>query len=143
MPQKLSQDDVLKYSAGRKSQQTVKRHYIEWRLDQRPPIPLRCDNSKCIFFTEELKWNGNELKLILDHKNGVNGDNTPKNLQFLCPNCNSQQNTHGGGNKGRVEQHSGGYSTKDSEGKRHHVMPIEPLKFKLKGSDVELVHKKT
>jgi len=104
---KLKQSEVLRYQKGRKSQATVRRHYIKWRLEQKPPIPERCDNPECILNTEPLVWNGKKLNLILDHINGVNGDNRPKNLQFLCPNCNSQQRTQGGGNKGRVIQSPG------------------------------------
>jgi 5-methylcytosine-specific restriction endonuclease McrA len=143
MPKKLEQSDVLKYSAGRKSQQTVRRHFTDWRSQQTPPIQLRCDNPKCNFHTSTLMWNMIPLKLILDHINGVNGDNSPKNLQFLCPNCNSQQDTHGGANKGRVKQHSGGFSTKDSSGKSHYVMPIEGGKYNMQGSSIELTRKKT
>jgi hypothetical protein len=88
-------------------------------------------------------WNMIRLNLILDHINGVNGDNSPKNLQFLCPNCNSQQDTHGGANKGRAKQHSGGFSTKDSSGKSHYVMPIEGGIYNMQGSSIELTRKKT
>jgi 5-methylcytosine-specific restriction endonuclease McrA len=143
MAKKLKQEDVLKYSPGRKSQKTVRRHFIEWRLQQNPPIPLRCDNFACQYHNEPLFWNGTELNVILDHINGVNGANSTKNLQFLCPNCNSQQHTQGGGNKGRTEQHSGGFSTKDIEGKKHYVMPLESGKFEYTGSDINLEHKKT
>ena len=93
---KRPQNEILRYQKGRQSQETVRRHFEDWRSEQDPPIPMRCDNSSCLYYSEPLIWNGLELKLILDHKNGVCGDNRPKNLQFLCPNCNSQQSTHGG-----------------------------------------------
>jgi hypothetical protein len=116
---------------GRRSQSTVRRHYIQWRLSQTPPIPLRCDNPICSFHTGDLVWNGNELKLILDHINGVNGDNRPKNLQFLCPNCNSQQSTHAGANKGKVIQSSGGFAKVDPDGKRHYTLPAESGEYSI------------
>jgi len=31
-----------------------------------------------------------ELRLQIDHKNGIWKDNREKNLRFLCPNCHSQ-----------------------------------------------------
>jgi hypothetical protein len=104
---------------------------MEWRKNQATPIPFRCDNSNCHFHTHPLIWNGKKLNLILDHKNGVSGDSRPENLQFLCPNCNSQQPTHGGANKGKVDQRDGGFSVKDSSGKNHHALPVEPGIFKI------------
>lgn len=46
-------------------------------------------------------WRGRPLVLILDHINGDRSDNRPENLRLLCPNCNSQQETFAGKNKGR------------------------------------------
>jgi Zn finger protein HypA/HybF involved in hydrogenase expression len=44
-------------------------------------------------------WRGQPLSLVLDHVNGVNNDHRLENLRFLCPNCNSQQETFAGRNK--------------------------------------------
>jgi hypothetical protein len=46
-------------------------------------------------------WQGKTLVLILDHKNGDHCDHRLENLRLLCPNCNSQQPTFAGKNKGR------------------------------------------
>lgn len=46
-------------------------------------------------------WNSLHLVLILDHINGVSNDNRLENLRFLCPNCNSQQDTFAGRNNKR------------------------------------------
>ncbi len=135
---KPSQKDVLRYEKGRRPQQTVRRHYLTWRAQQNPPIPLRCDNQECMFYTAPLEWNGKKLNLILDHINGVHGDNRPKNLRFLCPNCNSQESTHGGGNKGRVRQSAGGFGIKRPDGKFDYTLPAEPIEFELKGSQANL-----
>lgn len=46
-------------------------------------------------------WNSKELKLQVDHINGIHYDNRPENLRFLCPNCHSQTDTFcGSGNTG-------------------------------------------
>ncbi len=46
-------------------------------------------------------WRGKPLALILDHINGDRTDNRLENLRLLCPNCNSQQPTFAGKNRGR------------------------------------------
>jgi 5-methylcytosine-specific restriction endonuclease McrA len=135
---KLSQDKVLRYQKGRRSQKTVKRHYIEWRSQQNPPVPTRCDEPSCVYYQLPLIWNGKELKLILDHKNGVSGDNHPENLQLLCPNCNSQQATHGGGNKGKVEQSEGGFAKIRKDSKKDYTLPAEPGKYTITGGQATL-----
>jgi hypothetical protein len=45
-------------------------------------------------------WRRKPLVLILDHQNGNRSDNRVHNLRLLCPNCNSQQRTFAGRNKG-------------------------------------------
>ena len=45
-----------------------------------------------------LLWNNKEIVLQLEHINGVNNDNRPQNLCFLCPSCHSQTSTFCGGN---------------------------------------------
>ncbi|HLP94965.1 MAG TPA: HNH endonuclease signature motif containing protein [Saprospiraceae bacterium] len=122
----------LVYRKGRQSHSRIKKEYIKWREDQNPPLPMRCDLPECYFYKNPCIWNGKELNLILDHIDGVAGDNRPENLRFLCPNCNSQQVTNGGGNKGRVIMDEGGYSIKGEGGKRFYNLPIEPANLKLR-----------
>jgi len=135
---KLAQDDLLCYSKGGPGRSTVRRHYLRWRSQQTPPLPIRCDEQNCIFHQSPLVWNSKKLTLVLDHKNGVDGDNRPENLRFLCPNCNSQQSTHGGRNKGRVIQSGGGFAIK-KEDKWHHTLPTRPGKFQIEPGQVNLV----
>ncbi len=47
---------------------------------------------------QSTNWNGKPLVLVLDHKNGKRNDHRLSNLRFLCPNCNSQQDTFSGKN---------------------------------------------
>ena len=45
-------------------------------------------------------WNGESIRLQIDHKNGDGCDNRKENLRFLCPNCHSQTANYAGkGNK--------------------------------------------
>ena len=107
--------NVLRYRDGDRvtATATLRAAYLEWRELQEPPLPERCDNDRCIFHKQPLMWNGGAIKPHVDHKNGVNTDNSPNNLRFLCPNCHSQcQDTNGGANKGRVTKSSGGFSIK-------------------------------
>jgi len=141
MSKKHNSDDVLRYIKGRKSPALVRRSFIEWRSQQNPPRPMRCDEESCIFYEAPLIWSGKELKLILDHENGVNGDDRPENLRFLCPNCNSQQPTHGGGNKGKVEQSEGGFAQIREDGKRDHTLPAQTGKYFISGSSTQTMRK--
>lgn len=127
MPKKYTYSEVLCYNSG-KSRKTVKSYFFAWRAEQNPPIPERCDNPECDFYSSPLVWNGKKLKPILDHIDGAHKNNSPKNLRLLCPNCNSQQETHGGGNKDRIEYSEGGYARKrkDGSGKKDYKMPINP-----------------
>lgn len=36
-------------------------------------------------------WNGKSIMLEVDHIDGRYWNNTPENLQYLCPNCHSQK----------------------------------------------------
>lgn len=40
-------------------------------------------------------WNGQPLKMTIDHIDGDCLNNIKTNLRFLCPNCHSQTNTFG------------------------------------------------
>lgn len=44
------------------------------------------------------EWNGQPLKLQIDHVNGIHNDNRLENLRILCPNCHSQTETFAGKN---------------------------------------------
>ena len=47
------------------------------------------------------QWQGRDIKLQVDHINGIHHDNRPENLRFLCPNCHSLTDTYcGAGNTG-------------------------------------------
>jgi hypothetical protein len=95
--------DVLLFDE-KVSRTTVRKYYDQYREGN--GLPRRCDNPACCFHTGELVWNGKELRLTLDHIKGVSRGNRPKNLQLLCPNCESQTKTRGGKNKGRVEMNT-------------------------------------
>ena len=54
--------------------------------------------NKCSICGQLPIWNNIELIMIIDHINGCFDDNRIQNLRMLCPNCNTQQTTFGGGN---------------------------------------------
>jgi hypothetical protein len=110
----MSEDDILKYSEQPVSRAKVARHYRSWR--ERHGITDRCDQPTCFFHVEALVWNSLRLPSILDHENGNRFDNRPENLRYLCPNCDSQLQTRGGSNRGRVVQRfSDGFLLKASD----------------------------
>ena len=131
--------NVLRYTLEGEHRGTVRRHYLKWRQEQTPLIPLRCDNPECTFHIEPLVWNNKPLNLILDHVEGNNSDNRPHMLRLLCPNCDSQLDTRGGANAGRIEKSSGGFAKVAKDGTRAHVLPAEPGEYKMSGGDAELV----
>ena len=106
--------EVLCFSHEPVDRGKVRRYYAEWRRQE--GLPDRCDNPECRFHNEPLIWNGEPFKPILDHVNGNNLDNQAKNLRYLCPNCDSQLDTRGGANKGRVKNVTqGGYQLHDKK----------------------------
>src|SRR5688572_28073820 len=100
MPKEVAIKTVLCFNSKPKGRSTVRRYYLRWR--ETHGLPVRCDIPSCRFYTDPLVWNGRLLKPILDHKSGNANDNTPQNLRLLCPNCDSQNETRGGGNVGRI-----------------------------------------
>ena len=120
--QRKSARDVLRYTRTAPAQATVRRHYIRWRQEQTPPLPERCDNPECFFHTNPLVWNGRPLKPILDHRDGNNSDNRPSMLRLLCPNCDSQQPTRGGANRGRTLKSDAGFARVSKDGRRDYVL---------------------
>jgi hypothetical protein len=61
------------------------------------------------------KWNGKDIVLELEHKNGNSDDNSPENVCLLCPNCHSQTPTYkaknvGNGRHARRQRYAEGKS---------------------------------
>jgi 5-methylcytosine-specific restriction endonuclease McrA len=45
-------------------------------------------------------WNGQDITLEVDHKDGNHTNNSIKNLRLICPNCHSQTPTYKNKNRG-------------------------------------------
>ncbi len=116
-----------------------------WRKEN--SIPYRCDNENCQFHKGDLIWNGQELRMILDHENGNSDDNRIENLRYLCPNCDSQLPTKGGKNRGRIVNKSdSGFQVKHRDGRLDAVVKIaNPTTIKLKThrAKIEIKHNKS
>jgi Zn finger protein HypA/HybF involved in hydrogenase expression len=54
----------------------------------------------CVSCNNNGMYNNMPLSLQLDHIDGNAGNNDPKNLRLLCPNCHSQTETFVAKNKG-------------------------------------------
>ena len=67
---------------------TYGRGHLKFRLIENGML-----RNKCYICNLDPIWNNKKLVMVLDHKNGINNDNRPDNLQLLCPNCNSQTDT--------------------------------------------------
>lgn len=96
----LSKEDQLKEIQTRnkipleeilvKNSSYTNNFHLKKRLVDEEVLEYKCE--KCNNIGE---WQGEELTLQLDHKNGISNDNRVKNLRFLCPNCHSQTETWG------------------------------------------------
>lgn len=65
------------------------------------------DDSKCEICGQGKIWNGKELVMMLDHKNGNNHGNRIENLRWICPNCGTQLETFTGRNFKRKNKIAG------------------------------------
>jgi len=130
LPKRRMTEEVLRYSPVPANRSTVRRHYAIWRADK--GLPVRCDIESCPFHTQPLLWCGRALPVILDHANGNNLDNRPKNLRYVCPNCDAQLSTRGGANRGRiVEAVDGKYVLMSRDGRRHYHLLPEPARLRI------------
>jgi len=77
-----------------KENSTIARHHLKKRLLDDNLVPNECHICKL-----GNTWNGIELVLQLEHKNGINNDNRLENLALICPNCHSQSETYAAKNK--------------------------------------------
>ena len=88
---KLDDSDIFKKDSGA-SQSAVRKHYRAGNYSE----------YKCSICGQLPMWNGQELTLILDHRNGVASDHRLENLRWVCPNCNQQLPTTGSRNPNRT-----------------------------------------
>ena len=109
---------ILDYSLSPADPNTVRRAYKKWRAAQGPPV--RCDIEACPMHVPGATWQGQPIRsrLILDHIDGNRDNNRASNLRFLCPNCNSQTDTYGGKNKGRIRNKTAdSYHVRERDGR--------------------------
>jgi hypothetical protein len=82
----------------------VKRALFEsGQLDSRvsiKPFIIERDGELCAECGQLPVHNNKKLVLVLDHIDGNATNNNHDNLRLLCPNCDSQQPTYKGGNRG-------------------------------------------
>jgi hypothetical protein len=69
-------------------------HYVRLYL-------LEAQGSACAICDCPTTWQGQELRLVLDHADGDAGNNQRANLRLVCPNCDSQLPTFKARNRGR------------------------------------------
>lgn len=93
---KLNLDEFIRKHCIQNGKQ-AQRGNIKKRLLDAGIIENRC--SICGIKNE---WNGIPIVMILDHINGISNDHRIDNLRMVCPNCNSQLDTHCGKSKRKL-----------------------------------------
>jgi hypothetical protein len=68
------------------------------------PHILKEQNCKCAICGIDNVWNGQELKLVLDHIDGNAANNKRENLRLICSKCDSQLDTYKSKNKGSARK---------------------------------------
>lgn len=63
-------------------------------------ILIKLNGNKCAI-CNITKWNNKSITLQVDHIDGNVGNDSPKNVRIICPNCHSQTPTFGGGTIGK------------------------------------------
>lgn len=48
-------------------------------------------------------WQGVQIPLELNHKNGINNDHRLENLELICPNCHALTDSYRGKNRGKAK----------------------------------------
>ena len=86
-PNKIPLDEIL---------EGLHPYYQTFKLKNRL-ISEGIKENKCEI-CEISEWNGKELKMQLDHKDGDSHNHNILNLQMICPNCHSQTITYCGKN---------------------------------------------
>jgi hypothetical protein len=69
-------------------------HYIRLYL-------LEAQRHRCAICFGVTTWQGEELRLVLDHIDGDSSNNRRENLRLVCPNCDSQLETYKARNRGK------------------------------------------
>lgn len=95
-------DNVVLYNRSRQipleeilvENSTYNRGLVKKRL-----LKLGMLKNNCYICQQKDEWNGKKLTMIIDHINGISNDNRLANLRLVCPNCNSQLDTHCGKQK--------------------------------------------
>ncbi len=72
--------------------------YSSFKLKKRL-LSTGIKNNECELCGQIAIWQGNPLKMHIDHKNGDSEDHRLANLRILCPNCHSQTETYSGKNR--------------------------------------------
>ena len=82
------------------------RDNVKRKLFEEGKLKLMINSPLIYYFLEErdgracsccklTEWVGKPIPLDVDHIDGNNKNNLPKNLRFLCPNCHRQTDTWG------------------------------------------------
>lgn len=86
-------DEQVFFNGSEVADATIRNHYRKGNFSE----------YKCAICGLEPFWQGKELVLTLDHKDGNHRNNEINNLRWVCPNCDRQLETFAGRNHRKLD----------------------------------------
>jgi hypothetical protein len=119
VPRKKPDAQLFVWSPGTKRNCQAAARYRELR---------KAAGTYCCDICKIIEWLGQPVPIVADHINGDSSDNRFSNFRLLCRNCDGQQDTYCGRNRGRAKKH-----VEDLEARRAYLMAAKQELHRVQG----------